>query len=151
MNKPKIDKSILFLLAAALLISLSFYTEASSQNFRLLTDAYDGIAGPAQSESFLLRVGAGGPVATDAVSTGTDFCAWSGYVHTAAYEHGDVNADGSVAISDVVYLVNYLFKSGPEPIPLETGDVNGNNEATISDAVYLVNYLFKSGSPPINL
>ena len=84
-------------------------------------------------------------------SQGAAFYGLQGYVNTAAFEHGDVNADGSVAISDVVYLVNYLFKSGPEPIPLETGDVNGNNEATISDAVYLVNYLFKSGNPPINL
>ena len=84
-------------------------------------------------------------------SEDSTFYAWQGYVHTAAFEHGDANADGNVTIADVVYMINYMFRSGPEPIPLETGDVDGDNLCQIQDAVYLVNYLFKGGPPPINL
>ena len=66
---------------------------------------------------------------------------------------GDVNGDSSVSVSDVVYLVNYLFKNGPSPKPiLYSGDVNCSYSVSVSDAVYLINYLFKNGpalcSPP---
>ena len=62
---------------------------------------------------------------------------------------GDVNNDHDVTISDVVYLINYLFKSGAAPIPIEqVGDVNCDGIDDIIDAVYLVNYLFKNGPPP---
>ncbi len=64
------------------------------------------------------------------------------------YDPGLVDDDCLIGITDVVYLINYLFKSGPEPVLLEAGDVNCDHEITISDAVYLVNYLFKSGPPP---
>jgi hypothetical protein len=61
---------------------------------------------------------------------------------------GDANGDLEVGIADVVYLVNYLFKSGPEPNPLWVADCNQNGDIDIVDAVYLTNYLFKAGPPP---
>jgi len=61
---------------------------------------------------------------------------------------GDTNGDGVVNIADVVYIVNYIFRSGPAPIPLEAVDVNGDGLTNIGDAVYLIGYLFHSGSPP---
>lgn len=62
---------------------------------------------------------------------------------------GDANSDGSVSISDAVYLVNYLFRTGPPPEPVKKGDLNGDGDVTISDIVYLINYLFKGGPSPI--
>jgi hypothetical protein len=59
---------------------------------------------------------------------------------------GDANVDGKVTVSDVVYLVNYLFKGGPEPWKMYS-DANGDEKVTVSDVVYLVNYLFKGGPP----
>ena len=61
---------------------------------------------------------------------------------------GDANGDGKVTVSDVVFLVNYLFKGGPTPLPYHSGDANCDTKVTISDVVYLVNYLFKGGPPP---
>jgi len=61
---------------------------------------------------------------------------------------GDVNGDGETAISDVVYLINYLFKDACAPEPLLAGDANCDNEVNIVDVVYLTNYLFKDGPPP---
>lgn len=66
-----------------------------------------------------------------------------------AFMTGDANGDKGLTIADVVYLVNYLFKSGPVPVPVvQAGDANCNGKVTVSDAIYLINYLFKDGPPP---
>lgn len=64
---------------------------------------------------------------------------------------GDFNVaggDGVVDLGDVVYLINYLFKSGPAPMPLEAAEVNLDQVVDVGDVVYLVNYLYKGGTPP---
>jgi hypothetical protein len=61
---------------------------------------------------------------------------------------GDVNADGVISLGDAVYLLNYLFKGGNPPDPLETGDCNYDSIVDLGDVVYLLNYLFKGGPPP---
>lgn len=62
---------------------------------------------------------------------------------------GDADRDGIVNISDVVHIVNYIFKGGPEPYPPEIADVNADGAVNVGDAVALVNYIFKGGDPPI--
>lgn len=63
---------------------------------------------------------------------------------------GDCNCDGAVDVADVVYLINYLFKNGPEPLPfLCVGDANGDGIVQVGDVVYLINYLFKGGETPL--
>jgi hypothetical protein len=62
---------------------------------------------------------------------------------------GDADKDDKVSVSDVVYLINYLFKGGPAPIPAPiVGDANCDSKVSVSDVVYLINYLFKGGPPP---
>ena len=61
---------------------------------------------------------------------------------------GDANADTDVGLVDVVYLINYVFKSGAAPNPLWAGDVNEDGDIGLVDVVYLINYLFKDGPAP---
>jgi uncharacterized delta-60 repeat protein len=61
---------------------------------------------------------------------------------------GDLNGDGSINASDVVFLINYLYKSGTPPDPLELADVNCDGAVNAGDVVFLINYLFKNGPPP---
>jgi serine protease AprX len=65
-----------------------------------------------------------------------------------SFRTGDVNRSGSVTISDVVYLINYLFKGGPPPYLYYRGDTNCDQSVTVEDVVYLVAYLFKGGPLP---
>jgi hypothetical protein len=62
---------------------------------------------------------------------------------------GDINGlDDGVDISDLVYLVSYMFGGGPEPACLEETNVNGDDiSPDISDLVYLVAFMFQGGPP----
>ena len=61
---------------------------------------------------------------------------------------GDADNSGSIDVSDVIYLINYLFRGGPAPIPSIAGDCNNDNNVSVSDVVYLINYLLKGGPKP---
>jgi hypothetical protein len=69
-------------------------------------------------------------------------------VYGKKFLRGDANADGKITSADVVYLINYLFISGPVPVPWRAGDVNSDGAINASDVVYLINYLFIGGPPP---
>ena len=61
---------------------------------------------------------------------------------------GDANGDEEVTISDAVFLLNYLFKNGSAPDPIQIADANCDGSVGLVDVVYLVNYVFKDGPPP---
>jgi hypothetical protein len=61
---------------------------------------------------------------------------------------GDVNKDGRVDLADAVFLLNYLYRSGPAPDDAEPGDVSCDGLLDVGDAVFLLNYLFKGGPEP---
>ena len=61
---------------------------------------------------------------------------------------GDVNADGTVNIFDITYLISYLYISGPEPMPLDAADVNNDYTVNIFDITYLITYLYLDGPEP---
>ena len=66
----------------------------------------------------------------------------------ASYKRGDVNGDNKITVSDVVYFINYLFKGGNPPSPVQAGDANCDGNSTVSDVIFLINYLFKGGPSP---
>lgn len=71
------------------------------------------------------------------------------YVWTAALTlPGDANADGIWTAADIIYMVNYVFKSGPAPVVDGHGDVNCSGAVTSADIIALVNFIFKGGAPP---
>lgn len=65
---------------------------------------------------------------------------------------GDANADGTTNVGDAVYIINYVFKSGPPPSPYAvcSGDAQADCSCNVGDAVYIITYVFKSGVPPVS-
>jgi hypothetical protein len=53
-----------------------------------------------------------------------------------------------VSLSDIVFLVNYIFTSGPAPEPLFAGYANCDKRINLADAVSLVSYVFGEGPAP---
>jgi len=69
-------------------------------------------------------------------------------VLSGGFIRGDANGDGFVELGDIVYFINYLYKDGSTPVPLEAGDVNCDGVVNLGDVVYLITYLYKNGPPP---
>ena len=61
---------------------------------------------------------------------------------------GDSNGDRKIDLSDLVYLINYLYKTGDPPVPLCRGDANCDGGRDLIDVIALINFLYKGGSPP---
>ncbi len=64
------------------------------------------------------------------------------------YPCGDVNGDGKLDSNDTEFLIDYLFRGGPAPVPLLAGDVNGDGIVNVGDVVYLINYFNRGGPRP---
>lgn len=82
----------------------------------------------------------------DRVSQWVDYSPWLGAL--VPYVCGDADTDSSVSVVDVVYLINYIFRDGPPPYPLDVGNVNCDGDITLADIVFLINYIFKQGTTP---
>jgi len=76
-----------------------------------------------------------------------------------ATENCDANGDGFRDLSDAVYILNWVFAGGPEPVPfdcltpptLDNGNCNGDPDRDLSDAVYLLNWVFTGGPAPVTV
>ncbi len=66
---------------------------------------------------------------------------------------GDVNKNGAVNVLDLTYFINYLYRHGPAPNPMNSGDVNSNGTVGLLDVTYIINFMYKHGPalhcPPI--
>ena len=62
---------------------------------------------------------------------------------------GDINGgNDGLDISDLVWLVSFIFDNGIEPIPYDAGDVDCNGDIDISDLVRVVDFMFSGGLAP---
>lgn len=64
---------------------------------------------------------------------------------------GNIDGDpaNEITISDLIYLVEYMFSGGPESSCPRAANVNGGLGLDISDLTYLVDYMFTGGYPPL--
>lgn len=66
----------------------------------------------------------------------------------AAFFRGNCNADSRLNLTDAVFLLDHLFRGGPEPPCPRACDADGNDILNLTDAVYLLNHLFLGGREP---
>ncbi len=63
---------------------------------------------------------------------------------------GDLNLDGLKDINDVLYLIAWLYHSGPAPLVLANADVNGDCCIDWRDIKYLVEFVSLTGPAPVD-
>jgi hypothetical protein len=136
------------LLASFLALLLFAYALSYGANYKMVCDDLDQTGGKGSSTNYKLMVTAGGQSSPIGSGSSTNYKLMAGYVGAAFVLRGDANADAVISSADVVYLINYLFIGGPEPMPLEAGDPNCDGVVSSADVVYLINYLFIGGPPP---
>lgn len=107
-----------------------------------LTGEISGVPVAADSFDFTVKVtDSGAPEITDTQEFYIK-------ISETPFMHGDANHDFVVDGGDVIYIINYLYRDGPEPLPWEAGDVDCDGVVGPGDVVYLINYLFRNGPPP---
>jgi len=62
---------------------------------------------------------------------------------------GDANDNDAINIMDAVYIINFLYKNGPEPPNMSAADLNADCTVNILDITYLTDYLYESGPAPL--
>ena len=125
--------------------------EGSRQGYKLVTDVLDGLGGASESDNYKIPVNSGGQPSAGGISESDNYTVQAGYVHASFVMRGDANGDGAINVTDIVFLINYLFNEYSAPDPYEAGDANCDGRVDILDIVYLINYLFGEGPPPCNL
>jgi hypothetical protein len=73
---------------------------------------------------------------------------WQDFATSCCDKPGDASNNGTVNIQDITFLINYLYKGGPQPPCLDEGDANGSGITNIQDITYLINFLYKGGPAP---
>jgi hypothetical protein len=73
-------------------------------------------------------------------------------IYVLEFVCGDVDKSGFIDIDDIVFIITYVFQSGPAPNPLISGDVNRTDcpdvMVDIDDITHLIGYVFLGGAPP---
>jgi hypothetical protein len=68
--------------------------------------------------------------------------------HTPDFLAGDADGSGEIDIDDIVFLVSFIFASGPAPDPFKSGDADCSFHIDVDDAVYLIEHVFLLGPAP---
>ena len=71
-----------------------------------------------------------------------DVCAGQNFIR------GECNGDDSISIADAIFLLGFLFNSGPAPTCQDACDINDDSGIDIGDGVYLLAYLFSGAAAP---
>ena len=64
---------------------------------------------------------------------------------------GDLNADGRPAtILDLTFLIDNIYRGGPDPICIFEGDLNGDGiTISVKDMTFMIEFIFRGGVSPV--
>jgi hypothetical protein len=75
------------------------------------------------------------------------FAAYVSY-ESCCLKAGDANNDTKLNLSDVSYIINRLYRGGPDFPCRDQADANGDTKVNLSDVSYIINKLYRGGPAP---
>ena len=69
-------------------------------------------------------------------------------VAEVAFVRGDCNTNGSMALTDAVTMLNFMFGNGGIAQCMDACDANDSGALNLADAVHVLNYMFAGGPEP---
>lgn len=125
--------------------ALSNTSDPSYDDWSVLLTFGDGQLSPEDTLRYQMALLYSNSGTADLTQILEDAIIWLG----GGYVCGDADGSGAINILDVTNLINYLYKEGPAPDPIEAGDANGSGSINILDVNHLINYLYKEGPEPV--
>ena len=151
-TKSKILKVLWLSVVFIVFLWFPALAQMSSTNYKIPVSVMDATGKQKSSDSYKIKDAVGQPTPIGNPKTSASHKLLSGFIYTDGqiYIPGNANwpADCNVNITDIVYLINYIFGGHSPPKPKKAGDVNCDCKVDVTDVVYLINYLFGGYSPP---
>ena len=72
----------------------------------------------------------------------------AGSAEVRDFTRGNANGDGRVDLADGIWILNELFRNGPESTCDDAADANNDGMVQTDDSVYIINHQFIADSPP---
>jgi hypothetical protein len=66
-----------------------------------------------------------------------------------AADPGDLNADGTIDLADVMVACHVIFEGMSPPTGYPHTDTNGDCKCTVLDVVHMIDYVFRGGPDPL--
>lgn len=74
----------------------------------------------------------------------------TGTVKMTGHSPGDINYDGQVNVLDIIFLIDYKFRGGPAPNPMEAADFDCDTRVNVIDILYLIDFAYRDGPEPMS-
>jgi hypothetical protein len=116
------------------LLKLYFSIPASAKMDQIDTISFASFPGYAPSFTF-----GNGVIYTPNLSSG---------LVSLAFACGDANHDGRLNLLDVSFIINDLYRGGPDPEEPQAADVNSDGKINLLDISYIINYMYRGGPAP---
>ncbi len=66
------------------------------------------------------------------------------------FNRGDPDDNGSVQLTDGIFILNFLFIGGTSPACFDSADADNNGAVQLTDGIYILNFLFLGGAAPVD-
>ena len=64
------------------------------------------------------------------------------------FKRGDATGEGEIDLGDALFILRFLYQSGPAPSCADAADANDDGQVAMADGLQLLNYLFLGGVQP---
>jgi len=113
--------------------------------YHIITAAEIKAAGATFTSTMQVRFNANDANPQSIVEAGVDDFGIAYLLCENPYICGDLDGNETVNLLDIVYLIAYLYQSGPPPAIMNTADVNNDGAVNLIDITSMINHLYQGG------